>query len=788
MRGLRSILVAAVLLLCFIPCAVTTHAQPTASYELYLESYLSVTSAETGVWQSSSASSEGGSLVSYGLELADGASNKFIRLANFNGLRFSTFTTANVKLAYGEQWGDTVTVSFNYRLSEGSEYYAEDDKVLTLSIGGVEKHLTVKELAVSSQSGVDWSSASVTISVGANKADRLTLKYYYDGNIAWRTNQRYLDVDNVVAISGTANLCNVNLENAPITTANKKELSIDYASIAPQSKQSYLLHGKDAVDYANNTVYVREERVSFDGGDVAVALPKAGSFLYRGAASVKANESDLYLIYDASDENSYLRMGNYNGLASATSTRFTMAFYDNDSNQISNMPVTNRINFSFDYRLYMSEAVESSLDFSKNILQFSTRSSSGNNSGNISFDELVVNEDGDGTWHTFNGILDVYTTTTETIAVYYFAYQQASFTPEVYLDMDNITLQAEGSNVNYAYLNGTFEGAVPTVSDGSDPLNGKVYCNPLLGTKGEKVRVGSVDYAMQLEKGDSLSLDLGWKPTTNVYNICFDVKEKVGVFKLFISGRSGDCLELTVGENAVADNGAYEVYWESLSEGYKCHIFFIRTAPNALYSIDFINSGLSALTLNNLFVGEVSSVCSVAGDFTAFTESFNALVSSYEANANSYTSNAKMQVKRAIYNASLINGYSSQANMDAAILALTSAVNNGAKLADLSKLELALEKAEAIYQGGGAKKYTRASWLLFDQADKAARALNGESSQEAVDAAAEKLEMAIKELALVEDNGSSVVLAIGVGGGALGLGGVALCSIMIKRRKKNEKN
>ncbi len=787
MKRLRSVLVAVALLLCFIPSTVTTFAQPTASYELYLESYLSSSSQETGVWQSSSASSEGGSDVSYGLEISDGNSNKFLRFANFNGLKFSTFTTANVKLAYHEQWENTVTVSFNYRLSEGSVNYVDSDRVLTLEIGGVKKHLTVADLKPTYQASVDWASATVTINVEGVKADRLTFTYYYDGNVAWRSSQRYLDVDNVVVISGTANLCNVNLENAPISTANKKELSIDYSTVLPQNKQGYMLRGKDMVDYAINTSYVREERVLFDGGDVAVALPKAGSLLYRGAASVKANESDLYLIYDALDENSYLRLGNYNGLASASGSRFTTSFYDNDGKQISNMPITNRIHFSFDYRLYMSEEVRNSLDFSKNVLQFSTRSSSSNNSGNISFDELVINEAGDGTWHTFNGVLDVYTTTTATISVFYFSHQEASFTPEVYVDMDNLSFKAEGSNVNYAYLNGTFEGAVPIVSDGSDPLNGKIYCNPLLGGKSEKVRVSSVDYAMQLDNGESLSLDLGWKPTTNVYNVAFDVEERVGSFDLLISGRSGDRLQLTVGQNEVAEDGSYEIHWEQLATGYRCHIFFIRTAVSTLYSIDFVNSGTSAITINNLFVGEVASVCNVAGDFSAFTTRYNDLVSSYEANMATYTLNAKLQIKKAIYNASLINAFSSQANMDLAVANLTTAINGGARLADLTSLKLALGKAEEVYKGG-ADKYTRATWLLFEQAEKAARALNGESAQEVVDATAEKLEMAMKELVLVEDNNSSVVLAIGVSGGALGLGGVALCAVMIKRRKKNEKN
>ena len=787
MKRLRSALVAIAMLLCFASGTATALAQPNESYALYLESYLSSNSAEGGVWQSSSAMGEGGSQVSYGLELSDGTSNKFVRFANFNGLPISSATTANFKLNYNGEWSDAVSVSFSYRLSEGSLPYAWDERIATLEIGGVKKHLTLADIELTSQSGMEWKNATVILNLNGIKADRLTVTYYYDGATAWRGNYRYLDIDNV-AVTGAGVLCSLDLENAPITTSNKKEVELNYKASGVEAKQSYMLFGSEMVDYSVNTAYSREEKALFNGGDVVVALAKAGNTFYRGATSVKAGESDMFLIYDAQERNSYLRMSNFNDTVGGASTRFTMQFYDNEANQNANMPVTNRIHYSFDYRLYMSDLVTSGFDFSRNILQFSTRSASSNNSGFVSFDELFINEPGDDSWHTFSGVMDVLTTTTANITVYYYYYQNPSFAPDVYLDMDNLSLTAGESTVNYAYLNGTFEGAIPLVSDGNDPLNGNVFVNAQIGSAGEKVRINGSDYAMKLDGGECLSLNLGWKPSTNVFNVTFEVKEEVGELKLWFGGKSGDLLNLTVCANQTASDNSYGIYWEKLNSGYKCHIFFARMAYNPLYSIDLLNSGLSAVTVDDLFIGEVSAVSSVSGNYAEFVVSYEELKSSYEANAASYKSNAKLVIEKALYVASLINEYSSQANINSAIEGLTSAINSSDRLCDLAAVEKALKKAEGIHADGGKDKYTNGTWLLFKQAEAEARAISAESSQKEADAAAKKLEDAIKGLTIAQENGSKVVVALGVGGGAVGVGGVALCAVMIIRRKKNEKN
>ena len=126
--------------------------------------------------------------------------------------------------------------------------------------------------------------------------------------------------------------------------------------------------------------------------------------------------------------------------------------------------------------------------------------------------------------------------------------------------------------------------------------------------------------------------------------------------------------------------------------------------------------------------------------------------------------------------------------MNAAINGLTKAITEGERLCDLTSVKKALEKAEDVHADGGKDKYTNASWILFKQAEAAARAISAESSQTEANLAAEKLEAAIKGLVAKQTSGSKVVVALGVSGGAFCVGGAALCAVMIIRRKKNEKN
>ena len=790
MRKLRIMLVATAIVLSSFSGVVKAVAQPLQSYEQYFGKYVERENTGSGVWQSNGSINEGGSSVGYGLEVVDGASNKFLRFANFNGIPYSSSTSVNFALDYNKEWSSVLNVAFSYRLSEGAFYYDSDDVVFSISVGGLVKDFKLSDLSLTTTGKYDWNVLEASMPITAqNKADRMALTYYYDGSLLTTKSARYLDVDNVTVSSGDQTLYSTDVEFAPITTSDTLNLSVDYSTNTIANKKQLMLSGEEIAFYAQNNVYSKKQSSEFGGADVASLFPRTGSYMYRGSTSVKAGESDLFVLYDKEQQNSFLRLANFNGEGDVTNSRFIMKFYSNKSNEIENMPVTFRIFYSFNYRLYVNDRAKTEINPADKILNFSTRSSSANNSGLISFDELIINEENDSTWHTYNGVLEVYSTTTADISIYYYAYQNASITPDVYLDMDNLTLCPDGSNENYAYLNGSFEGMVPTVSTGDDPINAMVYNNETLGAKGEKVSVDNMNYAMQLNSKQSLSLDLNWQLSTNVYYASFDVLQDAGSIDLYFGSRSGDKLQLTVGENGTFNGGALEVYWTKNQTGYSCSLYYARLAKERLFSLDFVNAGAGAITIDNIFVGEVSSICNQAGDYQAFSALYQSLKETYETNDN-YDSSTQMQIKQALYQASLITEHSSQAKMTSAITELQSYVLNGGKKADLTELLSAIKDAKDVYKNAGKSAYTNSTWILFETAYANAREITENDAQSKVDEVVSQLYAAIRNLKPVATpQSNTVTVALSVSGGLAGVGGIALATtIIIKRRKENEEN
>ena len=763
-------------------------AEASGEYKVHLGQKVAADSQGDGVWQSASALNEGASSVYYAYE--NRGDNKFVRMANYDANVFSSYTTVNFGLDYYAKWKSVVNLKFNYRLSEGGDAYREDERILTVSVGGVQKHFTYGDLVCNAQGNYDWNSCSFTLSVtDSDKADRATFIYYYDGEQRTSATSRYLDIDNVEISSGSVTLGSHNIQFAPASSADKVSFSFDYSTQNAAGKSSLMLFGSDAGYYSENTNYSKKQSASFDGADVAAALPRAGSYIYRGATSVKNGESDIYVLYDEASANSFLRLGNFNGSAGATNTSFSQAFYNNRSGLIENMPVTNRIYYTFKYRLYATDEILNGFDLSQNVLQFSTRSASSNNSGFVSFDELIINEPGDGSWHTYHGVMETLTTTTATISIGYFGYENASLTPEIYLDMDDLVLSPKDSDVNYAYLNGSFEGLVPTVAVGEDPFNSSVFNNNTLGEYGEKVKVGVNDYAMKLEKSENLSLDLGWTPVSDVYHVSFKVLGNSGNLKLYFGGRSGKSIDITVGTNAGQVGDALSVCWTKTDDGYDCDLYFARLVNTTIYSLDMVNTGDGAIVIDDLFVGEVKGVNSTAGNYDSFLSQLNSLEAEYKANMNGYKESTNTSLSKAFFNAKKITRYSSEERMQSALKSITALVSKAVKKANLTELMATIERAEKVYVNGSERNYTRSSWLLFEKALLNARMISEESTQSKVNSANAALESAILGLETMSARtnvASGVELALQIGGGSLGVGAIVMGAVFAFKKKKQE--
>lgn len=790
MKMLKKISVLLLVIALGLSSVLNVSAQTSDKYSVHLGQAVSIDSQMEGVWQSASALNEGASSVYYAFENKN--DNKFLRLANFNSSIFSTYTTVNFAIDYFAQWKSVVSLKFNYRLSEGVDPYRANDRIATVSVGGVEKHITYGDLVCTEQGNYDWQTYSVSLSVTqSDKADRLVLTYYYDGAKKNSDTSRYLDVDNIEISSGTTVLGAHDLQFAPASLSDKVIFSFDYSNETVENKSSLMLYGSDALNYSENTTYNKSQSVVFGGSDVASALPHAGNYIYRGATSVKAGESDLYVLYDKVAENSFLRLGNFNGASGVTDSRFTMNFYNNQAKAIENMPVTNRVFFSFKYRLYASEEILNTFDLTQNVLQFSTRSASNNNSGYVSFDELIINEPGDDTWHTYHGVMETLTTTTANIAIYYFGYEQASLSPQIYLDMDDLTLSPHNSDANYAYLNGGFEGLVATVSGGDDPFNSYVFNNPILGGSAKKIRVGANDFGMQIAKGQSFSISLGWAPKTDVYHVSFDTLCNSGSLRMYFGGISGKYIDLTIGTNSGAMGDPLSVHWNKTENGYECNLYFTRLVNTNIYSLDFVNTGNSEIVIDNIFVGEVKAVNTDKGDYQAFITQLEELRAAYEAGVANYRNSVQKSLKQAFYNADCITEYSSASRMQNAIKSISDLLNTAGKKSNLDELNATIERAEKLFENGGADLYTRATWITFEKAYVSAKNITCENTQSKVNTANSNLEAAMLSLVPIDEsrNGSAVaMLALQIGGVGVGIGSLAWATAYtVRRRRKNEK-
>ena len=776
MRKSVYIFAAALMTVASCPFALSLTAQA-ARHEIWLGDYVARIEETDCVWQSALQVGQGFSRVRYGYESVDGQENKFLRLANFDGTYDTQATGVTVRLATASSQAQTV--SFRYRFYEGDYIYTDDMTVLTLSLDGVEYQLTTDDVTPCPQDGYGWATFSKEITSTASH-DRMTLVFSFEKSVRYSNSQTYLDVDDLSVTSSEGERVSAgDFEYASADNSGDKATDFDTEVNHLESKQQYMLDTDGIAQYSVNTAYSQTESANFNGGTRTVALPRrASTGTSQGTAS---GESDTYAVYDGSSDNTYLRLGNFNG-TTTTQTRFTMYFHDPVTGEIKkNMPAVNQIYISFRYRLYLDDTSRALIDRNDAVITISTRSSSTLKSGNVYLDELTVNEVGDDTWHEFNMILETRLGTTANVSVYFYGQSEASYTTGTYIDLDDYVM-ATPSGDNYSHLRGTFEGLVPeSVTD--DPLNGCVYFNPTLGVAGTKTARNSVDYALALEKDETVSIKTDFAPATNVYHITFEVLGN-GSLDLYLSGRSGDKFTLTVGTDVTTN--AIHAKWTETEGSYVCSLYVARLAQTVMRSVDFVNRSSAPIMIDNVFVGQVESVDCASGDYATYLSSLGALKERVQSTLLDYLPTAQRQIRLALANAEQITEYASQPRMDAALHALTSSLAEENMKTDLSVLNEVLERADLVFAESNQRDYTRASWVVFTQGLQNARKITGENTQEEVLAAAEALSAAIEGLepAQLEED---FWLAIGIGG-LSGVGGVVAIGAIVFTKKKRRGN
>lgn len=716
-----------------------------------------------GVYQSFASIGQGEAGARYAYE--SGANNKFLRLANFDGAENSVCTS--VVFACEGEFAEA-TLSFSYRLFEGECAYGASSPVFTAELRGVKRTFTYAELVPSVSENMTWQSVSCSLQGLTGTADRLTLIFHYPSAGRYSETRLCADLDNVSVRAGEERVGSGDLEFADVTEADEKVYE------APgKGSASLMLSDGDIALYEENTQLTDVLRADFNDGLRAARLARQGSSgTFHTAANYTAGGSDLYAVYDSFAQNTFLRLANTNGRIEET--QFTTYFYDNATGALGNMPVTEQIFFSFRYRLYIDDYLRAGMRGDEVILHLSTRSSGINHAGEISLDELVLNEAGDDTWHTYESVLDVRRSTTAYIIFTYYAHADSSYASSTFLDFDDLYLSPAMGGANYAHLNGSFEGMAEEGEGGS------AFYRSELGAPAQKHAVDSLDGEMFLGAGETFSLRVSMPRSTNVYYVAFDVSAPSGAsLTLRLGGRSGDLLPLTVGENAAGD---LAVDWESGTR-WRCRLYYARSAYGPVTSLDFINTGSENLSIDNVYAGQVVSVSAAAGDFAAYSARLQTLKAEIAAD-DTLTSSSRLTLNRLILLADRMTARSSEARMQSALSALENGLAGAAHRADMTELLGAIAEAEEALSLRDPAAYGKQARIKFFEALSAARAVTDEDGQAAVDRAAADLRAATSALTVKETDAGAdpaVVVAVSAGGAIAGAGSLAgVC--LLKRR------
>lgn len=752
-----------VLCVCFaLTCCGAATAFAAERTQIYVGDKLPV-GAGSAAFQPTYAANDGCSVVKYALEMPGG--NKFVRMANFDGSYLSSRTALSVACAVTT--ADVATVSLNYRLYEGDANYAEESVVCSVSFRGGYKQFTYADLTANVNGNFSWQTLSVSLTTdGTLSSSYVVIEFYFASASDYATGRTCFDVDNVSVLSGGKELCtDGGFDGTNVSTSDVLDTDYSLTDDAIAAAKALTLTS-DKISYRVNTVYDNSLNVNFNLYGGARTLPSAKSdSLYTDEAS-----GSQFVVYDSQNANIFLRIGNFDATKSNPLVR--MPFADNETGGSGNIPKTTNIYVNFNYRLYVDDDVLRQMDDSDIVLELSTRRSTLNNSGKFTLDNLVVNEPGDPTWQSISCVLQTNISSTAYMEMIFYSQAAAGFSSGTYIDIDNMYVSDQPSGKNYACDNGTWESAAQgSVTGGENPMCPSLAFNANYGKMSAVNFVSDTNYDMLMPSGGTFGVLYGKNATSGVYDLAFDIAANVGdKINLLFDGRSGGAAELTVGQNVQTDNVV--ATWQQTGDGYKCFVTYARYDGRPLSRVDFVNLSANAVRIDNLFVGQVASVCTTAGDYASFSAELSRLTALSQ-NGN-YNKTSLKNIDSAIYDANKLDEFASQRRMDEAIAAVNAAINGATAKADLTALKQTLARAEETMTNG--KSYTKSTKALFMESYFAAKHLTEQSAQSDVDSANAKLAEAMNNLA--EYNNALTVAVVG------GMS-VAFAAAIVFRRKEN---
>ena len=689
---------------------------------------------------------DGASDIKIGLEQPE--NNKFLRLANFNGLN-SEYAAVSVNV--GLFTSSSASISLKYRFSEGYKDFNTNEAIFSVRFRNAEKTFTKSELTANNLFSYEWQSLSFNIDTDEVSGGKIYLTFNHGKNASYDKTRTCFDIDDLSVISGGKNHINSG-SFCSLDVSETDTLDTDVSSLKRDENKALML-GKNERAFSVNTEYSDTLKTDFDVGTNAVKLPKgAGSGLYTDSAS-----GSQFVVYNKAEKNSFIRMGKFDSAKDSPSVY--MPFYNNESGVKENMPLTNRVYINFKYRLYLPDEAKEALTGNEVMLEFSTRRASQNNSGKITLDAMTINEYGDGTWRTASLVLETNRSSTDYMIIIFYPQTAASFTANAYLDIDSLYVSYAAGKQNYAYDLGEFESMTKKSESFTSPLLPAISGNGIIYAE------NNVNSSVKMKKNSYLSVNTGFAGTTGTFDVTAQRTAAAGdKLNIYFGGKNGVKFALTAGSDEETDD--LTAVWTKEADGYILDMTAVTDFSNGLNKVIFENNSDNDIFLDNLFIGQVKTVGKVAGDKAAFDKKIAEVKNK---DLLFYTDGSKAKVQKAILKAEKITKFHSQQAMDEVLSAINAALSEATVKTDLTELKKTISRGAAIIEDG--KSYKKAGYMIFTEKYFAAKRVTENDSAETAENADKELKAAIKNLE--EANYSAAAAAVA---------GAALCLAAIKRK------
>ena len=508
--------------------------------------------------------------------------------------------------------------------------------------------------------------------------------------------------------------------------------------------------------YDQNTITNSNEIV---GGDFTCPInstffPSNGNSstgMYRGITSINNGESDVFVITE--NDNTFVRMGNFNGSETSKETRLSLYFYDNSNNVPTNIGNTTYFDVSFSYRLYISEIERLNINKDTLICQFQTRGSANGKSGNLYLRDLLINEEKDDSWHNVSFRINTdYSSLTGYVWFHFFYYDiKTEDFSHYFLDVDNLFCST--NSVNYLYDNGTFSSlksennSFPT-RENQDILYDKFFYKKYLGIA-PSIRRTPNGFCLLLDSDKNkatFSLRLNNKEET-VYRISYSYWNRSRYVDPILDFRiDNDKYLINLVSNKAFNSDNFSYLNLKNNENKFEFIGYFRINKTSNFDLDFIMNYSSLIDLDNLNISKVIETTCVSGDYDSFKNELDRTISILDNTINEYRVADQKNIVNLLSKAKEINEYSSQKRMDESLYYLKEAINNSSLKPDLESLHTLIESCLNAIAGKNKNDFKKDTYIVFYQALNVAYSMNEDNSKVEVEEAYKNLLVAFNNL------------------------------------------